>query len=246
LIFHKLYTDLPTVIMPSKKLTSRVPTKGPGRGGKRQAANDGRDVQVVRYTPSVFGFPDRLMTKLRYSDYMQIPSASGALGKQVFRWNSTYDPDYTGTGHQPLYRDTYAGVYDHYVVVRARATIRIHNPSTTVGMLVGCVTDDDVTTSTTFSTLMEQSHGYHDELTPLAGSHSDTTFHVTWDYQKVLGSDPYTSESSKTASGANPAEDSVLLVWSIPMDGSTTVSSNMTIVLEQEVLWSELATATQS
>lgn len=230
----------------SKNSVARSRSKSNRRNGNSAAKRDGRDVQIVRYQPSVFGFPDRLMTKLRYTDYVGIVSTSGALGKQVFRWNSTFDPDYTGTGHQPLYRDTYAAVYDHYAVVRARAKIRIHNVSTTVGVICGVLTDDDVTTSTTFQTLMEASRGQHDELTPLAGSHSDTIFYTSWDYMQVLGSDPYTSQDVKTASGANPIEDAVLLVWSIPVDGSTTLTCHMTIELEQDVLWSELSTQTQS
>lgn len=185
------------------------------------------------------------MVKLRYSDYYSLSSASGALAKQVMRWNSVFDPDVTGTGHQPLYHDTYASIYDHYVVVRAHAIIRIINPSA-VGVLCGCVTDDDVTTSTTFSTLMEQSRGFHDELTPLTGSHSAITFRISWDYQAVLGSDPYTSQSAKTATGSNPAEDATLLLWSIPVDGSTTIATSATIELIQEVLWSERTTPVQS
>ncbi len=216
------------------------------RGGRTKNKQDGRDVQVVRYSPSVYGFPDRLMTKLRYCSYFAITSASGALTKQLYRWNSVQDPDYTGAGHQPMYHDTYAGIYDHYVVVRSRATIRVMNPSTTIGLLCGCVTDDDSTTSTSFETLMEQSRGQHDELTPLAGSHSNTVFNASWDYQAVLGTDPYTSEAAKTPVGANPSEESYLAIWSIPVDGVTTASLQGTIVIEYDVLWSELTSPVQS
>jgi len=221
------------------------------KGNKKKNGNNGfqnsnaRDVQVVRFTPSVFGFPDRLVTKLRYADYYNLTSTAGALAKQVIRWNSTFDPDQTGTGHQPLYRDTYAAIYDHYAVISAKAIIRVVNPGT-ISMICGVLTDDDTSTSSTFQTLMEQSHGHSVELTPLTGSKSDHVFTVSWNASQILGLDPFASEEYKTAVGSNPTEESELLFWSIPVDGSSTNTLGVTIELQQEVLWTELATPTTS
>jgi hypothetical protein len=186
-----------------------------------------------------------LETRLRYADYHNISIVSGALTKFTYAWNSTYDPNQSGGGHQPLYRDVFAGIYDHYSVVRARAIVRVINPGTT-SVLVGCVTDDDTTSSSTFQTLMEQSHGTTQHLTPVSGSKSEAVFNLSWDCIKVLGIDPYSSESYKTAVGSDPTEMSTLVVWAIPDDGSTTVTLNATIELVQEVLWTELTTPTQS
>jgi hypothetical protein len=185
------------------------------------------------------------MTKLRYCDYHNLTSTSGALAKLTYRWNSTFDPYQTGVGHQPLYRDTYAGIYDHYAVVRATAIIRVVNPGT-VSSLFGAITDDDSSSSATFQTLMEQNHGRHSELTPLTGSKSDDTFVMTWDCKQILSIDPFTSEEYKTAVGSDPTEESYLVVWAIPVDGSSTNTLGVTIELIQEVLWTELTTPTQS
>lgn len=200
---------------------------------------------IVRYTPNVFGFPDRLMTKLRYVDIQNNVSTVGALVKHVFRWNSTFDPDFSVAGHQPLYRDTYASVYDQYSVVSARAKIRFDNPNI-IGFVVGVLTDDDTSTSTTFQTLMEQNHGQSDTLTTASGSHSSREFIITWDCASVLNIDPYTSEAYKTAVGSDPTEVSTLIVWSLPIDASTTATIQFKIELEQDVLWTELTTPSQS
>lgn len=196
--------------------------------------------------PNVFGFPDRLLTRVRYSDIVNLPSTVGSLATYVFRWNSTFDPDFTSTGHQPLYRDTYASIYDQYSVVSAHATLTPINPSATINMLVGYTTDDDTTASTSFQTLMEQSRGTSTLLTPLSGSRSSTVFNTSWDCQGVLGIDPYTSETYKTAVGSNPAEVSTLILWSIPGDGSSTVNTQWKVEIVQEVLWTELQTPAQS
>ncbi len=229
-----------------------IKIKKQNKKGKRSSRRVNRETreagatQVVRYTPDVFGFPDRLLTKLRYADVLSNSSTSGSLATQIFRWNSTFDPDFTNTGHQPLYRDTYAGVYDQYAVVRARARVIFDNPNAAVGFVIGVVTDDDTTASTTFQTLMEQSHGQRTTLTPLSGSHSSHEFLITWDCAQVLNIDPFTSESYKTAVGSNPTEVSTLVMWSKPIDGSSTAGVQVTIELIQEVLWTELTTPTQS
>lgn len=191
-----------------------------------------------------FGFPDRLMTTLRYHNVVAVSSTAGSTGKQIYSWNSIYDPDITNVGHQPLYRDTYAVIYDHYAVVSARASIRITNPNSTT-FLVGAVTDDDSTTSTSIDTLSEQNHGVHMLLQPLSGSRSEVAYNLSWDCKKILGIDPYTSQAYKTTVGADPSEVSTLTLWAADVTGAT--NGVLTdIILEYDVLFTELSTPTQS
>jgi len=201
--------------------------------------------EVVRFTPNVFGFPKTLQTKLRYSDVFTITSSAGAVGKQMYRWNSLFDPDLTNIGHQPLYRDTYATLYDQYAVVKAKATIRILTADTTAALAVGCVTDDDGTTSSSVNTLTEMSTGMSDIITPLAGSHSYTVFTPTWSAHQDLNINPYTSETYKTPNTSDPTEVSTLLIWAATVGGAS-ATITMQIVLEQEVVFSELTTPTGS
>lgn len=215
--------------------------------GVRNRANDMAHVannKVVRFQPAVFGFPDSLLTSLRYHTLGSISSTSGVVGNQIFRWNSTFDPDATGGGHQPLYRDTYAAIYDHYSVVSATATIRFQNGSADP-FIVGCVTDDNTTPATAIDTLCEQSHGYHCILTPLTGSLSSKQFRLAWDCKKVLRIDPFTSETYKTAVGSNPAEESDLVLWCSDLAGNT-ASITYDVELVYNVLWTELTTPASS
>lgn len=200
----------------------------------------------MRFTPNCFGFPDRLMTKMRYADVYNLSSTTGSIGKQVIRWNSTFDPDLTGTGHQPLYRDTYASLYDHYAVVRARIFVRFDNPNAAVPFICGIVNDDDSSSSTIWQTLIEANHGKYSSLTNLAGSHSSQSFTASWDCAKILNIDPFSDETYKTSVGSNPTEDSNLVIWALPFDGVSTAGVQVSIVLEQEVLWTELQTPSQS
>nr|QKI29027.1 Cap [Kummerowia striata CRESS virus] len=67
--------------------------------------------------------------RLTYADnYRTDVKCDGTTSyQQVFRANSIYDPDYTGSGHQPYFRDTWASMYDYYSVLACKYTIRMYN-----------------------------------------------------------------------------------------------------------------------
>jgi len=76
--------------------------------------------------------PDQMMVKLTYSSTHTLTSTSGSLATYQFRQNSVYDPDFTGTGHQPLGYDEYANLYDRYVVYGTKVSIAVSGVTTGV------------------------------------------------------------------------------------------------------------------
>jgi len=195
---------------------------------------------------TIYGFPPTLLTKLRYVDTYALISTAGAIAKQVMYLNSTFDPDNSGSGHQPLYRDTYAAIYDQYAVVSCKATIQYQSLAATTGMVIGAVIDDDNSSSSTPTVLMEQNNGKHLLLPPFTGSISNRTLTIPWSCKKHLGIDPFTSQTYKTAVGSNPSEVASLIIWSVPADGSSTATVQVQVTLEMEVLFTELQTPSSS
>lgn len=53
------------------------------------------------------------------------PNPTLITGLQQFKINSIYDPDLTGSGNQPLGRDTYAAIYDYYKVLEVDIKVEI-------------------------------------------------------------------------------------------------------------------------
>jgi len=190
------------------------------------------------------GFPDKLLSKVRYHEAGTLTSLAGAIAKQNYRWNSTFDPNQTGVGHQPLYRDTYATIYDHYSVVSAVATVTFVNYSTSP-FIVGCVTDDDTSTNG-IDVVCEMNHGYHKMIPPLLGSLSSHTFNVNWDCKRILSIDPYASQTYKTAVGSNPSEESILTLFGTAADGAVSSQIYYDIEMTYTVLWAELSTPSES
>jgi hypothetical protein len=224
-----------------------------GRRGTSKRSSARRNAQnnkslIVR-TPKILtlpgmGFPDSMISHLRYHTQGSLNSVVGAVAADDYRWNSTFDPDQTLGGHQPLYRDTFAVIYDHYSVISATAVVKFVNTSSNV-FAVGCVTDDDFTNSTAVDTLCEQTHGKHAMLPALSGSLSALTLRMSWDCKKVLNIDPFTSETYKTAVTSNPAEESSLTMWASDAQGGTN-AIYYDITITYKVLWTELSTPTQS
>jgi len=80
------------------------------------------------------GIPYSLTTVLRYVDYKALsPGNAGVLDTLVYSLNGLYDPDITGTGHQPrgfdqlCGADNGAGLYHHYCVLGAKITVEFAN-----------------------------------------------------------------------------------------------------------------------
>lgn len=78
---------------------------------------------ITRVFGNDFGFPDKLRTRLRYADTFQL---STGVTNWVFRMNSLYDPDLSGSGHSPRYFDQLcgsSGIYSKYRVLGSKAKI---------------------------------------------------------------------------------------------------------------------------
>jgi len=68
-------------------------------------------------------FPARSRKNLRYSTNFALTTTAGAVTSYVFRANDLFDPDFTGSGHQPMGFDQMMLSYNHFVVVRSRIRV---------------------------------------------------------------------------------------------------------------------------
>jgi len=67
--------------------------------------------------------PDRYYVKLVYREQLNWTTASGNLGDNVYRGNSIFDPDLTGTGGQPMGTDQWANFYSFYTVLGSKIEV---------------------------------------------------------------------------------------------------------------------------
>jgi len=105
-----------------------------------------RSRRLRRYALTSNPHPLSRVVKLRYAQQITIThGALGIPGVYTFRANSLFDPDYTGVGHQPLFRDQFSALYNHYVVLGAKITARFapNTDTNAVGAIVGIKLDDN-------------------------------------------------------------------------------------------------------
>lgn len=105
---------------------ARRPRKGTYKG---RASTRGK--ASIRVLKGPTAFPDKLFVKLNYSDLYTGTSTTGSVINQQFRGNSVFDPDRTGTGHQPYSLDQWAAMYGTYRVHASSIEIRMLPTNTT-------------------------------------------------------------------------------------------------------------------
>ena len=130
------------------------------RGRRRTFARRKRARPVYRrYRPVQ---PKLMYKRLKYVQGFSLdPGTNNALSVYRFRCNSVYDPDYTGTGHQPYGYDQITPLYSQFNVRGAMAVAKFYSGTDTqrsLPVIVGGVMDDDNTTvNATMPAILEQS-----------------------------------------------------------------------------------------
>lgn len=85
-------------------------------------------MNVARF-PGI-GFPDQLRIVLKYKENGISFGSSVTPAAQVYRLNSCFDPNLTGTGHQPNFFDQLTTIYSQYCVTAAKMKVQIMNEGT--------------------------------------------------------------------------------------------------------------------
>lgn len=192
----------------------------------------------------VYGFPNSIITKLRYCDVIHLTSTLGSLSTNVFNANSIFDPDSTGVGHQPLYRDQYAAIYDQYTVLGAKITATFQPYQVDQAWVIGIVGDDDSSISSTLTTRMEQNNS----VWRLIGTNDGGPYQLSLTYSPIkdIGVDVKNDGYSQTAVGSNPSELFCFAVWASEANATLTGMCQVAIEIEYTVKFAELITPTQS
>lgn len=191
-----------------------------------------------------FGFPNSIITKLRYCMYTGLTCTSGARGLNVFCANGIFDPDTTGVGHQPLYRDEYAAIYNNYVVLGSKITVTYLPRTSNECVLVGIVGDDDSTISTTIETLMEQSNAISAGMGPPGAP--VVTLVSTFESLRDVGIDAKDDGAVLVSVGSNPGDTWKFGVWAAAANGTSTINVDIKVEIDYTVKFSQLKTPTQS
>nr|QKN88861.1 MAG: capsid protein [Cressdnaviricota sp.]QKN88875.1 MAG: capsid protein [Cressdnaviricota sp.] len=82
-----------------------------------------RSMRFNKVHRSLGGFSPTKNVSLRYVETVTLNPSDGVSAVNVFCANNIFDPNYTGTGHQPMFYDNYASLYGKYRVNYATCTM---------------------------------------------------------------------------------------------------------------------------
>lgn len=206
--------------------------------------NNNRLAQPTKVRFGNQAFPPQLFNTLRYSEQVTVTLNGSGESTYIFSCNGLYDPNITGTGHQPLYFDQLTSIYDHYTCLSSRITVLPTITATSGPFILGVYVDDDTTGLTGLSSLVERPGVKYQQVNVNAGQSSKLT--NNWSASRVFGPGTQADPSMQGSAASNPTEQSYYFVF---VGGNTTLAASAVsflVTIEYHVVWDEYVTVGQS
>lgn len=185
------------------------------------------------------GIADRALIKLRYRDNYTLTTAGpGAFVQRAWRLNSIYDPDFTGTGHQPLCYDQWQVFYKNYRVYKTEVTYSLANEENEA-VQIGFVVQPDDSGVSGDDASFEQPHVYSKILGSEQGQNR-AIIKRTIHHPRIIGQTSLqykANENTYSAFGTNPNTSVFGVLFANSIDNSTlpNVAVNVTMVFHVEL-----------
>jgi len=193
----------------------------------------------------LFGLRTRRL--LRYQESTLFTGTANLLASYVYSANGCYDPNITGTGHQPMGFDQMMAFYNHYVVVRSRILVQVMN--TTSNQMIHCaiLQLSDVTTSTNYQTVIEAGNMTMALLTPTGINGCVALLQDRCDLGRLQGLQQVLDDPEMRGTvAANPTEQSYYHVALWNSQNSTVPTALVTTVIEYDTYFTEPRQPVQS
>jgi hypothetical protein len=182
---------------------------------------------------------------LRYYEGVSL-TASGSVGGYVFSANGLFDPNITGTGHQPMGFDQIMLSYEHYTVTRARINVVAQNTSATGVPQVVVQLAASNTLATVSQAIMELGMLAKVHLNASPGYGCTQQIKQAVDIGKFGGYDDVMDNPElKGTVAANPTEQSYFHIYGWE-DNAVSSAVNLDVTIEYEAVFHEPKKLTQS
>lgn len=189
----------------------------------------------------------RQVVKMRYSEDINLGTGvGGLLYNYDFRANSIFDPNLTGSGHQPLGHDQWAQFYDHYVVLGAKMRVTFTNPSNTDTSFCAIAVQDMANTMSNQAHIREQPRSRW-TLVPNQGGNNQKSLVCNYSAKKFFGAKSVvTWDKLGSAMGNNPTEDALFRIFYQNATSTSSYNIVANVIIDYIVLLSEPKVLTQS
>lgn len=185
------------------------------------------------------GFPKRMCFTHKYVEVV-VRNPVTTMNNYLYSCNGMYDPNITGTGHQPMYFDQLTALYNHYTVIGSKISFKIIPTTAASSAIFYCVSinDDSTVTPTSIQDMQEASSG-KGTIIP-AGSNNVSYASLTWSAKKNWGKSLLSNTLFRGNSSANPSEQQYFVLSVGSLDGVTSTPIYFEVVIEYIAVWQEL------
>lgn len=192
------------------------------------------------------GFPKMVKVTQTYIDTINLTSTSGVPATYRFSANGLYDPNITSTGHQPIFYDQLAALYDHYVVLGSKIEATwVNQTSTTPPTVYSFIINDDTTVvSSDPATLGEQTGAKK----KVVGYGNSDAHRMTLNYsaRKIHGRGVLANNSLQGNVNSMPSDQTYYDFHFRALDGVSTAAVSIEFKITYIVVWKELSDITAS
>lgn len=193
-----------------------------------------------RYIGVKPGFPQIMKMKHKYVEVVGMTD-TGAGATYFFSCNGMYDPNITGSGHQPYYFDQMGAIYDHYCVIQSKIKCTIVPAGTTVmyPYRVSCFLNDDTSLTAGADSAAEQTTG---SVGVCAGGVNPTpiVLRKAWNASTTFHPNPLADSELRGTPSANPTEQTYYCLYLRALATGVTVEVYVQMEIEFTAMWTEL------
>lgn len=183
------------------------------------------------------GIPKKLTVTHTYVETVNLQSGiAGALAVYSFSANGMYDPNITGTGHQPMLFDQIGALYNHYCVIGSKATFTLTPISGANDCIIGCFLNDDTTTPSRNGILENPTCKYL--CTPYL-MNTAKSWTLKWSGKQNFGKLLIGNSAFSGTTGSNPAEQSYYTAFIDAADIGTQQTFRLNVKIEYIAIWTE-------
>lgn len=193
------------------------------------------------------GFPLKVKQTMKYVEQVGVVCTAGAANSYIFSCNGLYDPNITSTGHQPLYFDQMAALYDHYCVLGSKITVRCAPISSTNTPVIMNIYIDDNASGVASSPLSQAEQTLSQRPRYVwNGDIANIVMNSNWSAKKFFGGNVLANTDLQGTSASNPTEQSYWIITAQPSNFSDTLTIQLLVEIEYIVVWKELRDVAQS
>lgn len=174
-----------------------------------------------------------------YEQQIDLNPGLGGVAWYHFSANGLYDPNVTGTGHQPLGFDQVMPMYDHYTVIGAKITVTAYNSDSVYPQVIGIKMADDILSTNNLGQVIENGDVVYTTVMPYRTDQGQTTLTRKVGIKKFFKKNISSSEFSGTVS-SNPTEQVYFAIFVANMNPSFDSGSvNLSVRIDYIALFRE-------